>query len=170
MVHRFVDRVQCEPKSQQRRGQSPEPAFLCADFAFRVTNILTEPRMPAAKRTRGGRKSASSARKGRSTRGSTRTGSSARSKNSRSRSTGSRKRSAGSRKSASRSSVGRKSTSRKGSSSRRGSTRSSARKSTRRRTSAVARVKRVASGVVHQAAGLGERAVETVTEFVQDRF
>jgi hypothetical protein len=34
----------------------------------------------------------------------------------------------------------------------------------------VARVKRVASGVVHQAADLGERAVDTVTEFVQDRF
>ena len=34
----------------------------------------------------------------------------------------------------------------------------------------VARVKRVASGVVQQAQGLGERAVGTVTEFVQDRF
>jgi hypothetical protein len=34
----------------------------------------------------------------------------------------------------------------------------------------VARVKRVASGVVSQAAGLGERAVDSVTEFVQDRF
>jgi len=40
----------------------------------------------------------------------------------------------------------------------------------RRRQSPVARVKRVASGVVQQAQGLGERAVGTVTEFVQDRF
>lgn len=32
------------------------------------------------------------------------------------------------------------------------------------------RVKRVAAEVVHQAAGLGERAVGTVTEFVHERF
>jgi hypothetical protein len=32
------------------------------------------------------------------------------------------------------------------------------------------RVKRVAAGVVQQAAGLGERAVGSVTEFVHDRF
>jgi hypothetical protein len=31
-------------------------------------------------------------------------------------------------------------------------------------------VKRVATGVAHQAVDLGERAVDTVTEFVQDRF
>jgi hypothetical protein len=45
-----------------------------------------------------------------------------------------------------------------------------ARKGARRRQSPVARVKRVASGVVQQGIGLGERAVGTVTEFVQDRF
>ncbi|HMF99921.1 MAG TPA: hypothetical protein VK560_01605, partial [Gemmatimonadaceae bacterium] len=61
-----------------------------------------------------------------------------------------------------RKSGGRKASSRKG----------GARKSRPRRKtqSPVARVKRVASGVVHQAADLGERAVDTVTEFVQDRF
>jgi hypothetical protein len=65
---------------------------------------------------------------------------------------------------------------RKASSSRKSARKSSSRKkssrgrSRRRTQSPVARVKRVATGVVQQAAGLGERAVDTVTEFVQDRF
>jgi len=39
-----------------------------------------------------------------------------------------------------------------------------------RKVSPVERVKRVAGGVVHQAAGIGGRAVDTVTEFVHHRF
>ncbi len=164
----MLSRIRCPHLATER----PDPrasADLCADFAFRVTNILTEPRMPTAKRTGGGRKRASSARKGRGARSGSRAGSSGRSKSPRSRAGASRKRSTGARKRAMRPVRAKKRASKKGSS--RGSARrSSARKSAGRGSSAVARVKRVATGVVHQAAGLGERAVESVTGFVQDRF
>ena len=79
------------------------------------------------------------------------------------------RKSAAKRKSSRRKSSSRKSSSR-ASGRKRGARKSSRSRSRRRSQSPVARVKRVASGVVHQAADLGERAVDTVTEFVQDRF
>ena len=159
-------------------------ALLCANLAIGATNPSTwSIPMAAAKkssRSRGGRKRAGSS--GRSRGGARKRSSSRSSRSSRSssRTRGARKSSSrrggsarkSSRKSSSRSS-GRKSGGRK--SSRKSSTRKSGGRkrsggSRRRSQSPVARVKRVATGVVHQAAGLGERAVDSVTEFVQDRF
>ena len=155
-------------------------ALLCANLAIGSTNPPTRSfPMAAAKKSssRGGRKRSRSGSSGRKSGGRKRSRSSSSAgrkggarKRSRSRSArksaGGRKSSRSRRKSSSRKSSSRKSSSRK-SSGRKSGGRKRAR---RRRQSPVARVKRVATGVVHQAAGLGERAVDTVTEFVQDRF
>jgi len=138
-----------------------EPLTLCANLAIRLTNPATRSLSMAAarksSRSRGGRKKSSGRKRGAA----------------RKRSSSARKSSRGGRKSSARRKGGRKSAARKSSSrSKRGGRKAGAgRKRARSRAKAtVARVKRVATGVVHQAADLGERAVDTVTEFVQDRF
>src|SRR6202022_939590 len=150
-----------------RRAPYPDPAcllrrivaspccgshpLLCANLAIGSTNPPTRSfPMAAAKKSssRGGRKRSrpkSSGRKSGRRKVAGRKGSSARKSSAR--------------KSPRRKSAARKSTSRK---------KSSRGRSRRRKQSPVARVKRVATGVVQQGAGRGERAVDTVTEFVQD--
>jgi hypothetical protein len=117
-------------------------------------------------RSRGGARKRSSGRKSGGARKSSRGRSSSRKSSSSRRKGGARK---SSRRSSSRSS-GRKSGGRKSGGRKSSSARKSSGRKRRRTQSPVARVKRVATGVVQQAAGLGERAVDTVTEFVQDRF
>jgi hypothetical protein len=150
-AYRAVIRALCFGKSLDRPVVAP--TLLCANLAIGSTNPPTRsyPMAAAKKSSRrsGGKKrsrSKSSGRKGGRRKVAAR-------KRPRARKASRRK--GGRKASSSRKSAGRKS-SRKRSSSR------------SRRT--VARVKRVATGVVQQAAGLGERAVDTVTEFVQDRF
>jgi len=130
-------------------------ALLCANLAIRSTNPPTRSLpMAAAKkssRSKSGRKRSRSGSSGRKRGGSKRA----------------TKRSSASARKSPRRRSGRKSSARRKSTGRKASTRKRARS---RSQATVARVKRVATGVVHQAADLGERAVDTVTEFVQDRF
>ncbi len=148
------------------RGIGCPAALLCANLAIGSTNPPTRSfPMAAAKkssRSKGGRKRSRSGSSGRK-RGGAR-------KRSAKRGSGSARKSPRRKSSARRKSSGRKSSARK-SGRKGGGRKSSGRTRSRRRAqSPVARVKRVATGVVHQAADLGERAVDTVTEFVQDRF
>jgi hypothetical protein len=145
-------------------------SFLCANLAIGSTDHPTRSfPMAAAKKSSsrsGGRKRS---RSGSSGRKSGRRKVAGRKRPSRSRSGNARK-SSGARKKSSRRKGGRKSSSSRKSGGRKSSSRKKSTRPRRRSQSPVARVKRVATGVVHQAAGLGERAVDTVTEFVQDRF
>lgn len=139
--------------------------LLCANLAIGSTNPPTRSfPMAAAKkssRSKSGRKRSRSGSSGRKRGGAK--------KRSTKRSSGSARKSP--RRGARKSSAKRKSSGRKSASRKKGGARKSSRSRSRRKSqSPVARVKRVASGVVHQAADLGERAVDTVTEFVQDRF